>query len=462
MEDRLKRARFYRAIWRWHFYAGLFVAPILVTLAVSGGLYLYKNELESLWYGSLVAGSQGAALPLSQQQAAVAAAFPGAELRQVSLPPDEGRASEWKLVTPGGDNRTAFVDPATGVVNGSIETSTRLMAVLADIHGGDIIAPVGGYLVELAACWALVLIFSGLYLWWPRGRRGGVFAPRLRSRGRRLLRDLHAVPAMWNAAIVIFLVLSGLPWSTFWGVQLSKLGTLSSVTAPSPNFETSDPVQHDQHLKEAGRDIPWSIRHAPTPQGGHSHHDAGASPPGLDDLMALAAANGIDRPGLRLFLRRPSEHGTIMLSYVPDTAEEQRTINLDPSTGAILRDAGWAEYSPLAKVVELGTMTHMGREFGEPNRLLMLASCIVLLMTVVVGVLMWWRRRPATSGAGVGVPRTSVGGPVIAIAVALGILFPLLGASLILVGLAEALIGIAARRKPVSAGTPASNRGETT
>ena len=29
----------YRAVWRWHFYAGVFVMPVLMLLALTGGLY---------------------------------------------------------------------------------------------------------------------------------------------------------------------------------------------------------------------------------------------------------------------------------------------------------------------------------------------------------------------------------------------------------------------------------------
>ncbi len=35
----------YRAVWRWHFYAGLIVIPFLISLAVTGGLYLFKDEI---------------------------------------------------------------------------------------------------------------------------------------------------------------------------------------------------------------------------------------------------------------------------------------------------------------------------------------------------------------------------------------------------------------------------------
>jgi len=37
------RWRFYRAVWRWHFYAGLFVLPFIAWLALTGATYLYQK-----------------------------------------------------------------------------------------------------------------------------------------------------------------------------------------------------------------------------------------------------------------------------------------------------------------------------------------------------------------------------------------------------------------------------------
>ena len=37
----------YRAVWRWHFYAGLFCIPFVVVLSISGSVYLFKQEIES-------------------------------------------------------------------------------------------------------------------------------------------------------------------------------------------------------------------------------------------------------------------------------------------------------------------------------------------------------------------------------------------------------------------------------
>ena len=40
-----KRTAFYRTIWRWHFYAGLFVMPFILILSVTG-----VDQLNGQWF----------------------------------------------------------------------------------------------------------------------------------------------------------------------------------------------------------------------------------------------------------------------------------------------------------------------------------------------------------------------------------------------------------------------------
>ena len=44
------RAKLHRRIWRWHFYAGLLSAPVLLIAAITGSLYVFRVELESIFY----------------------------------------------------------------------------------------------------------------------------------------------------------------------------------------------------------------------------------------------------------------------------------------------------------------------------------------------------------------------------------------------------------------------------
>lgn len=40
----------YQTFWRWHFYGGIIFAPFLILLAISGALYLFQAEIETMIY----------------------------------------------------------------------------------------------------------------------------------------------------------------------------------------------------------------------------------------------------------------------------------------------------------------------------------------------------------------------------------------------------------------------------
>ena len=50
--DVQERKVLYAAVWRWHFYAGLYVAPFLMLLAVTGLVMLAKEPIERWQFGA--------------------------------------------------------------------------------------------------------------------------------------------------------------------------------------------------------------------------------------------------------------------------------------------------------------------------------------------------------------------------------------------------------------------------
>ena len=71
---------FYNLAWRWHFYAGLFVAPFMVLLALTGIVYLYKPQLDALLYADLLqVPAGGQRLAADELLARVREAYPHAQ-----------------------------------------------------------------------------------------------------------------------------------------------------------------------------------------------------------------------------------------------------------------------------------------------------------------------------------------------------------------------------------------------
>src|SRR5262245_59284494 len=87
--------RLYRVIWRWHFYAGLIALPVLLTAAVTGGLYVFREELERVIYPRLMfVEQQPQIISYNEQFAKGAAALPaGATVHGISISDDPTRAT---------------------------------------------------------------------------------------------------------------------------------------------------------------------------------------------------------------------------------------------------------------------------------------------------------------------------------------------------------------------------------
>ena len=176
------RAALYRTLWRWHFYAGMFVLPFILLLSVTGAIYLFKPQIDRWEERSFQSLPTTAAVSPNAQLDAALAAFPGAQFHAYRLPERAGDAAMIHLgMVDGKTMRDIFVSPQ-GKVIGSIDSEGRITAFVSELHGSLLIGKVGDWLVELAASWAIVMILTGLYLWWPRGRcLAGIVWPRLSS-----------------------------------------------------------------------------------------------------------------------------------------------------------------------------------------------------------------------------------------------------------------------------------------
>src|SRR5690349_10763774 len=113
--------RLYRVIWRWHFYAGMIVAPVLIVVAATGALYIFKDELERLVYPQImVVEPTGQRVSYQEQMDAVRAAVtPNSRFAQLIVTDDPTRATSFAVFSNKFEN--AYVDPYSGKYLGSID-----------------------------------------------------------------------------------------------------------------------------------------------------------------------------------------------------------------------------------------------------------------------------------------------------------------------------------------------------
>ena len=409
----------YRAVWRWHFYAGLLTLPVLCVMALTGALYLFKPELEGLVYRDVLTVQPHGPAVSADRWADAAEAGLGGTATAVLVPAARDQAARIS-VRIGDRERTAFVDPYSGALLGSVE-GEGLMGVVKQVHSLTLLGKPFNILVEIVAGWAVILVATGIFLWWPRPRDAGVLAIKARdTRGRPFWRDLHAVTGLYAGAVIAFLAVTGMPWSAVWGdaaLRMMREAGYGRPSAPGP-----EALEHAQH-HEAPKHTAWALQGLTAP---------GQGDPGEAVQRAVSAADGAGLP--RPFtVSIPSGPGqAITVSRETVRAEEARSLYVDPASGRVVVDVGWSSFGSGSKAFEWGIAVHQGQQYGWLNRIVMLSGCVAIWLLAASAMVMWWKRRPkGRLGAPSAPPGPRVRAAVLGIVLPLAVLYPLTGLSLV-------------------------------
>lgn len=414
----------YRALWRWHFYAGLFCLPFLVVLAVSGGVYLFKPQIEGWLYTDWthVQAQQAERVPYAEQLAAVGDAHPGASVLDVIPPSAPDRSTAVDIALADGDEATVFVNPYTADVLGTREESTRLMSVMADIHGSLTLGDFGDRVMELVACTSIMLLFTGVYLYWPRRRRKRV----RKLTGRARWKAWHGRIGLTGAVLILGLLLTGLPWTGVWGELYQSIATTTGSAKPDPSPRSDVDVRAGE-LNAVGKPVPWAAERLPIPASG-----GGGAPAKLETVLAVAARDGVQGPVKVVLPAGPRGVYTVG----PDTEQqtspvEQATVFLDQYTAEPLEQYRWDDYGVMAKATTIGIQAHQGK-LGWVNVVLALGAVLAILALAVTALPMWLKRRPkGTLRAPPSPPERGLMRIVAVLMLGLGILLPLFGLALL-------------------------------
>lgn len=417
----------YRAVWRWHFIAGLVVLPFVILLAVTGGIYLFKDEINDITHSDLRFVEPGG-IPLAPSQITAAALVehPGT-LKSYAPAPAPDRSAGVSIADEDGVKDLIHVDPYTGTVLGSMWDSgpsgSPAMYVVRKLHSLEYVGWLGNRIIEAAAGWMVLLVASGIFLWWPRGKNVGVTSIKA-TKGRPWWRDLHAVSGIYVGGFIVFLAMTGLPWSSVWGGKFYESAYALGIGMPD-GYWSNKPVS-TVPLGDVVDRAPWVIENQPLPLS----DAAQGVPMALDAVVSKVEALGIV-PGYAVSMPGGPE-AVFTASVYPNDITNERVIHLDQYTGAVLYDAGLNDLGALGWAAEWGISIHMGQAWGLANQIVLLLACAAVVMLCVSAAVMWWKRRPA--GA-LGVPPVPtdwrIPRALLGMAVAAGVFFPLVGLSML-------------------------------
>jgi len=436
------QARLYGVAWRWHFLAATIVIPFVLWQSTTGTLYLWSEWWMDVCHPELrfVAGIAAPVPPSARIAAALASLGTGAPglsdhhvhhgatsssppadhvgrgpaVQEVLLSDDPRRSTVVLVAAANGLPFPVFVDPGDARVLGSLTAAEWLPGLTRALHGGWPLGAPGSWLLELGDGWAIVMILTGWYLWWPRGR--GIAAalwPRWGRGPRIVVRDLHAGIAVLFSAILLFFLVSALPWTAFWGGEL-----LSRVQTA------------------LGQDSPAGFS-----PGGAAAADILAASAAIDDVAAAARAGGVT--GTLSIRLSPSQGAPLYVANRASSLANDRTLLADAGSGRIAADVRHDDLPLIPRLVAVGVHVHQG-DFGPVNLWLNTALALSLLWLSATGLASWWIRRPKGRA---GVPPKRVvpwSRPLFSVIVIMCLAMPIFGLSVVAIAVVDKLIGVRA------------------
>ncbi|UYZ63775.1 PepSY-associated TM helix domain-containing protein [Hymenobacter weizhouensis] len=392
-----------------HLYLGLASGLVLAVVCLTGAVLVFEKELEQAWHPEryfVEAPATPAALPLARLTEAVQAAKPGATITGLKVYADPTRTVEFSLAGPerkgegrpeaaqpaeaqqakrlspqpkegasqapkppkggGGEGGgpKVFLNPYTAAVTGELNYRETFFFSMMALHRGMVGGAVGKLIVGVSTVIFLVILLTGIVLWWPATRKALRQRLTVKWTGgwKRLNHDLHIVLGFYSALFLLVFAFTGLAWSFEWFNKGIYAVTNSPMQRPEP---------------------PQSAAPAATA--------AALSPDAV-----LAAARQQAPQAVYYSLQLPKEAtGSIRVATLrPGAAYDNATdeVYLDQYSGQVLRQQTYEQRTLGQRVRGWFKPIHTSAAFGWPGKVIGLVVCVLGFTFPITGTILWLNR----------------------------------------------------------------------
>ena len=371
-----------------HLWLGLISGLVVFIVGLTGAMYSFQEEIKARVYHdrlyvSIPPGTQR--LPLSRligiAEEALGREYP---LSRAELSQQPGRTYMFRALKTNKKSigywdyysyyYKVYLNPYTGEVVYKENTKREFFTVLLALHMNLLLGDqVGHEIVRWSVVCFVVLLVSGLVLWWPEkwktGRLKKSFTVKWSASYKRLNYDLHNVLGFYTFSGLLVIALSGLVWS-FENADLA----VQYITSGGRGPEKQKPVLSD------------TIRLALTPQ----------IPGNPADTVFLQVSKAAPATAYFLYNFPLAKSGTVNVSAYQseNNLYEKIQYKYDRYTGALLQ-AGkpFDQLSVPEQVKALNYDLHIGTVFGFSGKILAFLASLISAALPVTGFLIWRRKR---------------------------------------------------------------------
>ena len=264
----------------------------------------------------------------------------------------------------------AYLNPYNGKVL-HVERGPGFFDWVLDLHMNLLLGETGRKIVAYSTLIFVVLLITGILLWWPKNRKAVKIATWFRwkptTKWKRKNYDLHNVLGFYASFIVIFVSLTGLAFSFEWMNR-------------SIQFLVSG----------GGEFYPWEYVKGITEDDGES-----LSKINLIDQAYFTAINDYEGQAKRISIYIPDKKQTALRIGVnpsEKTYYDEKYDYYDQLTGRKIKETGFKERSIGGKVAYMYYDIHIGKILGLPGQLLAFFASLISASLPITGFIIWYGR----------------------------------------------------------------------
>jgi uncharacterized iron-regulated membrane protein len=346
-----------------HLWLGLLLGVPVVLVAGSGSLLVFRHEIDQSLDPHLFRATPGSEVGFDRAYTAVERFLPGRAVAIVESPAMPRTNGVYVVRLAGEPEVAVHVDPGTGSILGWRSTDGDMMEWLFRLHTELLVGEVGTYLVGVGGILLLLMIVTGLRLWWPGRKKLALGFAIRRGRGRFLFNfDLHKIVGFAAAPLLTLIVVTGV---------LLTFDALADRLFYGLSLTTSESVPPKNLLP----DHPTTAERLP-----------------LDELRRIAEEAMPNTTTISMRMPQRASDLVQVRSRAPASPHPNGRcfVHLDPYSGRVLWTRDERRFSPAEGIRSIWLYPlHIGRYGGGPSRVVHVLIGFIPSLLLATGLVIW-------------------------------------------------------------------------
>jgi uncharacterized iron-regulated membrane protein len=364
--------KFKKIIGKIHLILGLATGLVVFIVAVTGAIWTFETEILDLCLDYRKVTPQETFLPPSDLLKAAKTSILDYRIGSISYL-GKDRSAEITVYPEKGNHeifKRVYINPYDAKILHVDQNEFGFFDYVIELHVNLLLGDIGKEIVDYATLIFVVLLISGIILWWPKNKKARKQRVKFKwkpdTKWRRKNYDLHNILGFYASWVVVFVAITGLSWGFEW---VSK-GIYAIATLGEPYKEWKI-VNNLTNTKEVQNKY---------------------------DLMYFDALKRVKYKvkAIEFYFPEETTESTYLSLTNSDSKYNYISFNYDSKSGVYLDKEDTRNYNNGEFVRSLFYDIHIGKIFGLPTQLLVFFASLIVASLPITGFVIWWGRRNKT------------------------------------------------------------------